>query len=161
MLKSFVRRTALMILLPAALFGSVAVASPAEAASTTTQMKADVVSWTNQSRVKAGCGRVRLDVKLSRAAYTHSSWMARTGTFSHVGARGSSFVTRTKAAGYTTPMSENIAWGQRTGAAVVKAWMESPGHRANIVNCKAKAQGVGIAFKADGTPFITQEFGSR
>jgi uncharacterized protein YkwD len=161
MLKSFVRRVALIVLLPAALFGSVAVASPAEAATTTTQMKADVVYWTNQWRVKVGCPKVRLDVKLSRAAYTHSSWMARTGTFSHVGANGSDFVTRAKAAGYTTPMSENIAWGQRTGADVVNDWMKSPGHRANIVNCKAKAQGVGIAIAANGAPYITQEFGSK
>jgi uncharacterized protein YkwD len=64
--------------------------------------------------------------------------MARTGTFSHVGSANSSFVTRVKATGYGAPLSENIAWGYRDGAQVVSAWMKSPAHRANIVNCKAK-----------------------
>jgi uncharacterized protein YkwD len=58
-------------------------------------------------------------------------------------------------------MSENIAWGYRSGAAVVAAWMKSPGHRANIVNCRAKAQGVGVVFAANGNSYITQDFGSK
>lgn len=161
MRKSFARRIALIVLLPAALFGTVAVASPAEAAQTTTQMQSAIVSATNVARVKAGCGTVRLDAGLARAGRNHSAWMARTGTFSHVGASGSSFVTRARTAGYTSAMSENIAWGYRSGAEVVAAWMKSPGHRANIVNCRAKAQGVGVVFAANGTPYITQDFGSR
>jgi uncharacterized protein YkwD len=163
MRKSFARRLALIVLLPAALFGTVVVASPAEAAAVTTtqQMQSDIVYWTNQWRTKVGCAKVRTDVKLARAARNHSAWMARTGTFSHVGASGSSFVTRAKVAGYSSPQSENIAFGYRRGADVVAAWMKSPGHRANIVNCKAKAQGVGVAFAANGTPYITQDFGSK
>ena len=161
MRKSFARRLALIVLLPAAFFGTVVVASPAQAAPTTTQMQSDITYWTNQHRAQAGCAKVRTDGKLARAARNHSAWMARTGTFSHVGVRGSSFVTRAKVAGYASPRSENIAWGQRTGAAVVSAWMKSPGHRANIVDCTAKAQGVGVAYSANGTPFITQEFGTK
>ena len=85
----------------------------------------------------------------------------QTGKFSHVGVGGSSFVTRAKAAGYNSALSENIAWGYRSGAAVVNAWMHSPGHRANIVNCKAKAVGVGAAYSANGTPYFTQDFGTK
>ena len=87
--------------------------------------------------------------------------MARTGTFSHVGSASSSFVTRVKATGYTAPLSENIAWGYRDGAQVVSAWIKSPAHRANIVNCKAKAVGVGAVYGANGTPYFTQDFGSK
>jgi uncharacterized protein YkwD len=161
MRSSFARRLALIVLLPAALFGTVAVASPAQAATTTTQMQSDIVYWTNQWRVKVGCGKLRPDAKLARAGRDHSAWMARTGTFSHVGVSGSSFVTRARTAGYTSAMSENIAWGYRTGAEVVYRWMQSPGHRANIVNCTAKAVGVGVVYSANGTPFITQVFGSK
>jgi uncharacterized protein YkwD len=124
-------------------------------------MQSDIVYWTNQWRVKVGCAPVRLDAQLARAGRNHSAWMAQTGKFSHVGVSGSSFVTRARTAGYASAMSENIAWGYRSGAEVVSAWMKSPGHRANIVNCKAKAQGVGVAYSANGTPFITQDFGSK
>ena len=165
MRSSFARRLALIVLLPAALFGTVAVASPAEAAptaaTTTTQMQSDIVYWTNQHRVQAGCAKVRLDAGLARAGRNHSAWMAQTGNFSHVGFGGSTFITRTRAAGYASARSENIAWGYRSGAEVVSAWMKSPGHRANIVDCGAKAQGVGVVFSANGTPYITQEFGSK
>jgi uncharacterized protein YkwD len=162
MRKSFARRLALIVLLPAAFFGTVVVASPAQAAPTTTQMQSDIVYWTNQHRAKAGCAKVRLDVNLARAARNHSAWMAKKpANFSHVGQNGSTFVTRAKAAGYATPRSENIAWGYRTGAAVVSAWMKSPGHKANIVDCTAKAQGVGVVYAANGTPYITQDFGSK
>jgi uncharacterized protein YkwD len=124
-------------------------------------MQSDIVYWTNQWRAKVGCPKLRLDANLARAGRNHSTWMARTGRFSHVGVGGSSFVTRARAAGYTAARSENIAWGYRDGAQVVSAWMKSPGHRANIVDCKARAVGVGAAYSANGTPYFTQDFGSR
>ena len=54
---------------------------------------------------------------------------------------------------------ENIAFGFRTGVDVVQAWMDSPLHRANLLNCQATAVGVGAVLAADGTPYITQDFG--
>ena len=87
--------------------------------------------------------------------------MAKTRTFSHTGSGGSTFVARAKAAGYSAALSENIAWGYRDGAQVVAAWMKSPGHRANILNCRAKAVGVGAVYAANGTPYYTQDFGSK
>jgi uncharacterized protein YkwD len=162
MRRSIVRRLAVLALIPAALVGVVVSASPAEAAvPTTVRLQTDIVYWTNQWRVKVGCQKLRVDTGLTEAGRVHSTWMAGTGTFSHVGASSSSFVTRVKAAGYTAPLSENIAWGYRSGAEVVNAWMKSPGHRANIVNCKAKAFGVGAAYAANGNPYYTQDFGSK
>jgi uncharacterized protein YkwD len=161
-MRSFARRLAMLALVPAALFGAIAVASPAQAAApTTTQMQSDIVYWTNQWRAKVGCPKLRLDANLARAGRNHSAFMAQTRKFSHVGFGGSSFVTRAKAAGYTAPKSENIAWGYRTGAAVVNAWMHSPGHRANIVDCSARAVGVGAVYSSNGTPYFTQDFGSK
>ena len=72
---------------------------------------------------------------------------------------GSTFDARIKATGYTAPLSENIAWGYRTGADVVKAWMASPGHRANLLDCTAKSVGVGAVYAANGNPYYTQDFG--
>jgi uncharacterized protein YkwD len=162
MRSSIARRLAMLALVPAALLGAVVVASPAEAAvPTTIQMQTDINYWTNRWRVKVGCPQLRLDANIARAARNHSAWMARTGTFSHVGSSSSSFVTRVKAAGYSAPLAENIAWGYRSGAEVVSAWMKSPGHRANIVNCKAKSVGVGAVYAANGTPYFTQDFGSK
>jgi uncharacterized protein YkwD len=158
---SIARRLATLVLVPVALFG-IAVASPAEAAvPATVRMQSDIVHWTNAWRVKVGCKTLHLDANLARAARNHSAWMARTGTFSHVGSGRSTFVARIKATGYSAPLSENIAWGYRSGAEVVNAWMKSPGHRANIVNCKAKSVGVGAVYAANGNPYYTQDFGSK
>jgi uncharacterized protein YkwD len=80
--------------------------------------------------------------------------------FSHTGSNGSTFVTRLAQAGYTTGASaENIAWGYRTPDEVVTGWMTSPGHRANILDCKSVAVGVGLVLAADGTAHWTQDFG--
>ena len=159
---SIARRLAKLAVLPVALFGVVAVASPADAAApTTVRLQSDIVAATNVQRVKHGCGRLRLDANIARAARNHSAWMARTGTFSHVGSGHSSFVTRIQAQNYTAALSENIAWGYRSGAEVVTAWMNSAGHRANILNCSAKSVGVGAVYAANGNPYYTQDFGSK
>jgi uncharacterized protein YkwD len=57
------------------------------------------------------------------------------------------------------PSAENIAWGYRTPPEVVTGWMNSPGHRANIVNRSSVAVGVGMVRAADGSPYWTQDFG--
>jgi uncharacterized protein YkwD len=86
--------------------------------------------------------------------------MAQTGAFSHTGSGGSTFVSRANAAGYAEPSSENIAWGYRSAQDVVGGWMNSPGHRANILNCKSTAVGVGVVYAANGDPYYTQDFGN-
>jgi uncharacterized protein YkwD len=162
MRSSIARRLAKLALLPVALFGAVAVASPAHAAApTTVQLQSDILAGTNAQRARHGCGTLRLDANISRAARNHSAFMATTGTFSHTGSGNSSFVTRIRAQGYTAPLSENIAWGYRTGADVVTAWMNSAGHRANILNCSAKSVGIGAVYAANGNPYVTEDFGSK
>ncbi|MEU7868377.1 CAP domain-containing protein [Dactylosporangium sp. NPDC049140] len=72
--------------------------------------------------------------------------------FDHTGSGGSNFVQREVAAGCTAGASaENIAWGYRTAQDVVTGWINSPGRRADILNCTSVAVGVGLAYKADGT----------
>ncbi|MFC7528144.1 CAP domain-containing protein [Actinoplanes sp. GCM10030250] len=120
-----------------------------------------VVQLTNERREAAGCPELSVEPDLITASLRQSWYMARTRLFSHVWRDGSTFVTRTRAAGYRQPAGENIAWGYRSANEVVDAWMESPGHRANILNCGAKSIGAGVAYAADGTPYYTQVFGWR
>lgn len=160
MRSSITKRLALIAMIPATLLVVVAFASSAQAAAVSpAKFSSDIVALTNQQRGLHGCGKLVVSPALNRAATGHSTWMARTGTFSHTGAGHSSFAYRVKSAGYARPLGENIAFGYGTGVAVVKAWMKSPGHRANILNCKAKTIGVGVAYAANGTAYQTQEFG--
>ena len=159
MRSSITKRLALIAMIPATLFAMVMVASPASAAVSTAQLQGDIAYLTNKQRALHGCKAVKVDARLTVAARNHSTHMARSGKFSHTGAGNSTFAYRIKAASYPRPLSENIAYGYRTGVEVVKAWMASPGHRANILNCKATTVGVGAVYAANGTAYYTQEFG--
>ncbi|MFF0364432.1 sigma-70 family RNA polymerase sigma factor [Streptomyces fungicidicus] len=117
---------------------------------------ADVLSLTNTERAKAGCGPVKSDDRLARAAQLHSEDMSANDYFSHTGQNGSSFVDRAKAQGHPSPGAENIARGQSSAASVMDAWMNSSGHRANILNCSLTSLGVGVT-ESDWT--WTQVFG--
>ncbi|RZU52394.1 uncharacterized protein YkwD [Krasilnikovia cinnamomea] len=135
-------------------------AAPAQAATVTTStLQSQLVTYTNNTRVRAGCKPIRVDSRLLLASRGHSAYQARTRKMSHIGANGSSFVTRARTAGYAYPMSENVAYGYTTASATMKAWMASPGHRANIVDCRAKAMAVGVVYASNGTPYYTQMFG--
>jgi uncharacterized protein YkwD len=120
-----------------------------------------LVTKTNQLRNAAGCGQLDVDRELIVASQRQSSYMASTGNFSHIGRGGSTFAGRAHAAGYATPAGENIAWGYRSAAEVMAAWMASPAHRRNILNCDARSIGTGVSYAPDGTPYFTQVFGWR
>ncbi|WP_337830222.1 CAP domain-containing protein [Pseudonocardia sp. TMWB2A] len=115
---------------------------------------ARVVELTNAERAAAGCGALRADPRISAAAQGHSEDMAAQGYFAHDSRDGRDFADRITAAGYDSPGAENIAMGQPDAATVVQDWMESPGHRKNILNCSLTTIGVGLA---DG--YWTQDFG--
>jgi uncharacterized protein YkwD len=89
--------------------------------------------------------------------------MARFGYMSHTGHDGSGPAQRIRAAGYqiTGAWAENIARGYPSPAAVMDGWLNSPGHRANIVNCSLRAIGVGVVRSTGGRLYWTQDFGAR
>jgi uncharacterized protein YkwD len=154
------KRLALIAMIPATLLGMIMVAAPASAAVVSeAKLQGDIAYLTNKQRALHGCKPVRVEARLTRAARAHSAYMATGGAFSHTGRGGSSFDARTRAAGYPRPLSENIAFGYRTGLDVVKAWLASPGHRANLLNCRATTVGVGAVYGRSGTPYFTQDFG--
>ena len=124
------------------------------------QLRDDVVALVNKERASAGCGEVHVDGRLVAAATGHSKDMAANGYFDHNSQDGRTFTDRASDEGYDSAIGENIAEGQTTADDVMNAWMNSDGHRANIVNCDAKAIGMGVADAADGSRYWTQDFGS-
>jgi uncharacterized protein YkwD len=121
------------------------------------QYARQVVSLVNDQRSQNGCGPLSLNSKLTLAAQRHTDDMVARHFFSHTNPDGVDFSTRISRAGYTwSTAGENIAAGQPTPAAVMDAWMHSPGHRANILNCAFKDIGVGV--NLSGTPTWTQDF---
>lgn len=115
-----------------------------------------VVQLVNQARAQEGCGALSVDDRLAAAAKGHSDDMAARGYFSHTSQDGRSAGDRMSAAGYPSPGGENIAQGQRGAEEVHEAWMNSDGHRANILNCGYATIGVGL--HADSWTW-TQNFG--
>ncbi|GIG57003.1 hypothetical protein Lfu02_13750 [Longispora fulva] len=124
--------------------------------------EAQVLTLVNAERKTAGCQAVTADSRLAVAARMHSADMIKRNFFDHTNPDGKSPGERIAAAGFTGPAwGENIAAGQRDPASVMKAWMNSPGHKANILNCKFKYLGVGVAEAAGSKYGIywTQNFG--
>lgn len=120
-----------------------------------------MVALVNKERAAAGCGPLKEDAQLRNAAQGHSDDMARRAYFSHTDPDGGDPGTRTTAAGYRwSTYGENIAMGQQTPESVMNSWMNSPGHRANILNCSFKDIGVGV-HQGPGGPWWTQNFGAR
>jgi uncharacterized protein YkwD len=140
--------------------GSATPTSGASPSTVGTALENEVVRLTNVERAKAGCGALKHDAQLHTAAYNHSADMSAKNYFDHNSQNGQSFADRIKAAGYVfTAAAENIAKGYPTAQAVVQGWMNSPGHRQNILNCAYTE--IGVGYVAAGGPYWTQDFGKH
>ncbi|GGO61219.1 CAP domain-containing protein [Nonomuraea cavernae] len=123
----------------------------------------EVVRLTNVERAKGGCQPLKHDAQLRQAAFGHSSDMATQNYLSHTSKDGRTFMDRIRGAGFTggSGWAENIAMGQSTPAAVMTSWMNSSGHKANIMNCKYTLIGVGAAKNSKGQIYWTQNFAAK
>ncbi|MER5834559.1 CAP domain-containing protein [Streptomyces sp. NPDC002130] len=119
---------------------------------------AQVLSLVNEERAKVGCSPVAANSALTDLAQSYSEDMAARGFFDHTDPDGRTPWDRAEKAGISNLGGENIARGQADAAAVMDAWMNSPGHRANILNCDFKTLGVGVELGSGG-PWWTQNFG--
>ncbi len=126
-----------------------------------------VLELTNAERAKAGFDPLKLNSQLVNAAQNHSQNMAEDDFFSHTGEDGSSVSDRVQDTGYQySRLGENIAAGQKTAEQVVQGWMNSPGHRANILNPNFTEIGIGYVFLENDTGSVnynyywTQVFGN-
>jgi uncharacterized protein YkwD len=127
-----------------------------------TALENDVVRLTNAERAKGGCHPLKHDARLRKAAFGHSADMAKNDYFDHDSQDGRDMVDRMRATGFTgSAWAENIAMGQRSAAEVVKTWMNSAGHRQNIMNCSYTLIGVGAVKDAQGQVYWTQDFAAR
>ncbi|MGW2784951.1 CAP domain-containing protein [Streptomyces populi] len=120
--------------------------------------EAEVLKLVNDERAKVGCSPVAANSSLTDLAQAFSEDMAARDFFDHTDPGGLTPWDRAAKAGITSLGGENIARGQADAAAVMEAWMNSPGHKANILNCDFKTLGVGVHF-AEGGPWWTQDFG--
>ncbi|TJZ42320.1 CAP domain-containing protein [Streptomyces piniterrae] len=115
----------------------------------------------NEQRAQHGCGPLTVDPHIQRAAQAHSDDMAARDYYEHNTPEGVDPGTRMTNAGFSwSSWAENIFKSPKDPATALKGWMESPGHRANILNCSYKSTGVGVNLSSNG-PWWTQDFGTH
>jgi len=102
----------------------------------------NVIDHTNAERARYGLPALEVDDELMESARGHATWMTLNQTVQHT----------------RQPLAENIAMGQRSSQEVVQCWMNSSGHRANILNAGHRRIGVAAYRTIQGTIFWCQQF---
>lgn len=139
---------------------------------TVTQARAATVCLLNVQRRAHGLAPLRHNAGLALAGQRHARDMVQRRYFSHVSRGGTRFSTRIKRTGYLRGagralLGENLAWGSgrlATPRQIVRTWMRSPGHRANILKPAFREVGIGVVrARPAGTSGATYaaEFGRR
>jgi uncharacterized protein YkwD len=106
------------------------------------EIEANIVTYTNEERVRHGLQPLVVDKDLMATAREHATWMTENQRLVHT----------------SHPVAENIAMGQPTSSDVVQAWMNSPGHRANILNGSHGRIGVAAFRTESGVIYWCQQF---
>lgn len=118
----------------------------------------EIVTLVNAERAKEGLSPLTLNLQVSAAAQVRSSEIV--SSFSHTRPDGSSFVTALQEQNISYRRAgENIAWGQKSPTEVMNSWMNSSGHRANIMNSHFTTIGVGY-YSVNGVNYWCQLFTS-
>jgi uncharacterized protein YkwD len=105
-------------------------------------VESKIIERTNAERTRHGLRPLAVDQTLIKSARRHAAWMTNQGVLRHT----------------SLPVAENIAMGQRSSLEAVRDWMNSPGHRANILNPSHAKIGVAAYTAANGTVFWCQQF---
>ena len=118
-----------------------------------------VLSLVNKERTSRGLAAIKGDSALNKVAQLKAEDMAKNGYFSHTSPTyGSVFdMLKNHNIKYKTA-GENIAYGQKTAQSVMNGWMNSSGHKANILKNGYTKLGVGYAVSKNGTPYWVQVF---
>jgi len=127
-------------------------------ASVDAQVMADrVLDLINVERAQHGCGPLAINPQLNQAALRQSEAMARQHFFDHKDPDGTTPGQRVRDTGYVFQMmGENIEAGTDTAEEAVRVWMNSPGHRANILTCAYKETGIALVDAQDDVPMKGQ-----
>lgn len=107
----------------------------------TSSPEMSVISQTNAQRARHGLSPLAVDSQLMSSASRHAQWMASNRNLSH---------------GHG--VAENIAMGQGSAGEAMRSWMNSSGHRANILGSGYTRIGVAVAYTSNGTPYWCQQF---
>jgi uncharacterized protein YkwD len=165
-----------LAMVAASLLASPALASPSGPKVALSPLESGVLGQVNQVRAQHGLAPLRISVKLTAAARAHSLQMAADGYFAHESADGSSFWKRVKAFYSASPWSywsvgENLVWSSPdlTPAKALELWMNSPGHRKNILTSRWQEIGVSAVhvpaapgvYKSMDVTIVTTDFGVR
>ncbi len=127
----------------------------------------EVIRLTNLERTSRGLAPLKRNTNLTNAARAHNQDMITNNFFSHTGSNGSSSSQRACAHGYTPYgwgscyAGENIAAGYATPAGAITGWMNSAGHRANILNGNYREIGVGHATGGSWGNYWTMDLGAQ
>jgi len=106
------------------------------------QIEKNIIARTNAERAKYGRPALVVDDKLMKTSRKHGIWMASRRSLTHSG----------------QPCAENIAMGYSSSSAALRGWMNSPGHRANILTAGYRKIGVSAYKTAGGTIYWCQQF---
>lgn len=118
-----------------------------------------VVDLVNAERAKNGLKPLKMNTEMNKVATLKSQDMAKLNYFDHNSPTYGSPFDMMKKFGITyRTAGENIAMGQTTPEQVMNGWMNSPGHRANILNANFTQIGVGVAKNLSGRLYWTQQF---
>jgi uncharacterized protein YkwD len=129
------------------------------------KVRAEMLAAVNAERRRNGARPLRAESQLDLSAQRHAEDMLARGYFAHESPSGTTVRERSRAAGYEwRAIGENIAFGQLSVKEVMETWMNSPGHRRNILEPKFTDLGTGLAMGKgkDGTYQIywAQNFGA-
>ncbi|SES04393.1 Uncharacterized conserved protein YkwD, contains CAP (CSP/antigen 5/PR1) domain [Tranquillimonas rosea] len=139
-----------------------AVAAPCRAPENAAQIKQAILQYSNAERQARGLPALAPNRELSAAAQAQACHIAQRQSLTHRGPRGSKVSDRARAQGYSFAwIAENIGFGQRSPRAIVKAWMNSAGHRKNLLNAKGSEVGSALVVGADGRPYWAMVLGRR
>ena len=163
---------ALVTAVPADAHAACANADKHPSQATVKQLRVATVCLLNAERRKHGRARLRANNGLALAGQRHARDMVRKHYFAHDSRSGGDFKDRIVRTGYThgsaAILGENLAWGSHDLAsprAIVRSWMKSPGHRANILQPKFRHIGIGVVraapMSANNAATYAAEFGRR
>ena len=151
-------RRVLLLILPVALLalGACGAAPPPQE-----PWVAEMLGAVNARRAAAGVAPLQLCGTLQSAAQGHSEFQASVSRMSHTGWGGTSMSQRADRSGYVgwNALAENVAAGAPDVRSVIDGWMNSAGHRTNLLSATYVHVGFGQARSGNGTPFWTQDFG--
>jgi uncharacterized protein YkwD len=152
-----------MLMRPFALAAFVCVAGslslPAQAGDRDTERVHEVVALCNRQRARHELPPLKVNQALAAAALAHARDMAAKAYFDHTSPTGAGPDERCRRAGYADWTGENIYYGPIDARDVVRGWMESPGHRVNILSAGSREVGVAVARGRRGEPYWVQVFG--